>query len=59
MLWTCGGNGVQSFLAISIKVLESIFAIGLLGSALVILLATFEDVHVLFEKEENPSSPEQ
>lgn len=50
---------MQSFLAISIKVLESIFAIGLLGSALVILLATFEDVHVLIEKEENPSAPEQ
>lgn len=50
---------MQSFIAISIKVLEVIFATGLLGSALVILLTTFEDVHVLIEKEKNPSAPEQ
>ncbi len=42
----------------SVFVLEWMFSLGLIGSAIVILLTTIEDVKVLFEKEKTPNRPE-
>lgn len=50
------GDVVATF----VRILEALFAVGMIGSALVILLTTIEDVHVMFEKDAPPTgqSPE-
>jgi hypothetical protein len=50
---------MQSVVSLGIKALEVMFATGIIGSAVVILLTTFEDLEVLYKKEETPSAPEQ
>jgi hypothetical protein len=42
--------------AILIRMLEAIFALGLLGSAVVLLLTLVEDAKMLFEKDTNVHS---
>ena len=42
---------MSAILRISIRLLEACFAIGIIGSAIVFVLATIEDVQVLFSKE--------
>ena len=42
--------------AILIRILEGIFALGLLGSGVVLLLTLIEDAKMLFEKDEKPQS---
>ncbi len=39
-----------------IRCLETIFAVGVLGSVLVLILTTIEDIKVLFDREEKTSS---
>ncbi|HEV3150987.1 MAG TPA: hypothetical protein VGY94_08535 [Acidobacteriaceae bacterium] len=41
------------------RLLEVIFFIGLAGSAIVILLTSFEDMHELFSKTKHPQSAEK
>jgi hypothetical protein len=42
---------VQTILTIGIRLLETLFVIGVIGSALVLVLTTIDDVRELFEKE--------
>lgn len=39
-------------LTVLIVILETLFAVGMIGSAAVILLTMFEDVEVMFEQDE-------
>ena len=41
-------------IAILIRVIEAMFVAGVLGSAIVVLLTSIEDVRMLFEKETSP-----
>jgi hypothetical protein len=43
--------GVQTILTIGIRLLETLFVIGVIGSTLVLVLTTIDDVRELFEKE--------
>ncbi len=44
-------------MAVLIHIVEWMFVIGLVGSAIVILLTTIEDVQTLFERDEPPPVP--
>jgi hypothetical protein len=45
-------------LAIAVRILESIFVVGMLGCVLVLLLTTVEDIRTLFDAEEKkPPEP--
>ena len=43
-------------IAILIRMLEGIFALGLIGSSIVLLLTLIEDAKMLFEKDEKAHS---
>ncbi len=49
---------MRGLLHSAVVALDCIFFLGLVGSAIVILLTTIEDVKVLFEKEKIPERPE-
>jgi hypothetical protein len=41
-------------LTIAIRIIESLFVIGVLGSAMVVVLTTIEDFKTLFKKDNEP-----
>ena len=41
-------------LTIAIRVLETLFVVGAIGSAIVVVLTTIEDVKTLFKKDNEP-----
>jgi hypothetical protein len=45
--------------AISIRILEAIFALGIVGSALVVLIVTVQDLIEGFERDVGPDREEQ
>lgn len=42
------------FLSISVRVLEAMFALGVVGSAIVVILSSIEDFATLFKKDSKP-----
>ena len=51
-------NHMGTLLTLSIRLLEFLFVIGILGSAAVIAVTTIEDVEVILDKDEAPNAPE-
>jgi hypothetical protein len=47
-------HGIETAL---IRILEGVFAIGVLGSALVVLLTLIEDMKSLLQNEKSPETP--
>ena len=43
--------------AISVKVLETIFAAGILGSVVVLILTTIQDLEIMFESDDAGTEP--
>jgi hypothetical protein len=41
-------------LAIAIRILEAMFVVGILGSAVVVILTSIEDFYTLFKKDNTP-----
>ena len=48
----------MGFVGIGIKLLEGLFVVGVLGSAVVLLLTSLEDVRAVFQKDESPARPD-
>jgi hypothetical protein len=45
---------MRLFMTVGIRILEAMFAVGALGSAIVLILATVEDLRDIFEKDAVP-----
>jgi hypothetical protein len=45
-------GGVAFMLTAGIRIIETLFVLGILGSAVVVILTTIEDVRTLFKKDE-------
>jgi hypothetical protein len=43
-------------LAIAIRILEAMFVVGILGSAVVVILTSIEDFYTLFKKDSSPQA---
>lgn len=59
-LRSIGGTLLSMFLALfGMRLLEVIFFAGILGSAVVVLITSFEDLHELFGKREEAAAAEK
>ena len=41
-------------ITIAVRILEAMFALGLIGSAIVVILTSIEDFRTLFKKDDEP-----
>jgi hypothetical protein len=41
-------------ITIAVRILEAMFAVGLIGSAIVVILTSIEDFRTLFKKDDEP-----
>ena len=49
------GAVTHALVTVGVRILEGIFAFGIVGSAIVVILAGYEDIVDMFSKEPSPS----
>ena len=48
---------MEAVMLIMVRILETLFLVGIIGSAIVILMSGIEDIETIFEPDELPPGP--